>query len=123
VPRLVDGKLRAIWQADRGQKPPALIRDFACHFHSLAPQVAERGLDVVAHEVELVMAATLSWMDSKFGRGQGENEPAPARIRRRQAEDVGEERADLLGFGREHDRMYSGDHAVIITAARPVAVT
>ena len=78
--RLINSKLRAVRQADRGQKPPALIRDITCHFDSLASQLGQGGLNVVTHEVELVMACTVSWVNGKLGRGQSENEPASARV-------------------------------------------
>jgi hypothetical protein len=52
------------------QEPPALIGDISCYFDSLAYQLGEGGLDIVTHEVELVMALTLNWMNSKLGRGR-----------------------------------------------------
>ena len=119
---LVDRKLRAVRQADGREKPPALIGDIPYHFGSPALQLGEGDLDVVTHEVELMMAYTVSWVNRKLGRRQSENEPASARIDRRHAQYVSEERADLLGFGREHDRMYSGDHAAILAEVGPVVV-
>ncbi len=38
-------------------------------------------------------------MHSELSRGQGKNQPASARVDRRQAERVLEERPDLAGFG------------------------
>src|SRR5262249_38451978 len=52
--------------------------------------------------------------------GAGENgQPWPP-AHAGQAEHVPEERADLVGFRREHDRVQAIDHAVILTA-RPSA--
>jgi len=116
MPGLVDRKFRAIRQADRREKPPALIRDIPCHFGSLASQLSEGRLDVVTHEVELVAALAVSRMNSQLGRGQAENEPASARVCRGHAEYVSEERADLLGLRGEHDGMHSSDHAAILAA-------
>jgi len=62
-------------------------------------------------------AVPVSWIDSKLGRGESENEPASARVSRREAEHIPEERTDLLSFGREHDRMQAGDHAAILAVA------
>jgi hypothetical protein len=100
VPGLIDGQLRSVRQADRREKTPALIGDLPCHLGSLGLQLGQGGLDVVAHEVELLMTRTraVSGMNRKLGRGQGENGPAPARVHRRHPEDVREERTDLLGF-------------------------
>jgi hypothetical protein len=120
MPGLVDGKLRVVWEADCGEKPPALIGDIPGYFDSLAPQLGEGGLNVVTHEVEPVTAHIVSWVNGKLGRRQSENEPASARVGRRHAQHICEECADLLGVRGEHDRMYSGDHAVILTAARAV---
>ena len=80
MPRLIDGQLGAVWQADGRKKPPALIGDIPRHFGSPGCQFGEGFLDVVTHEVELVMALTVSRMDSKLGWGKGENEPASARV-------------------------------------------
>src|SRR5271154_955251 len=91
VPGFVDRQLRAVWQADCREQPPALVGDIPCHLDSLVPQLGEGGPDVVAHEVELVMARTVSWMNREFGRGQREDEPASARIRRRHVQHVCEE--------------------------------
>jgi len=122
MPGLVDGELRAVWQADCREKPPALIGDIPGHFDALAPQLGEGDLNVVTHEVQLVMAGAVSWVNGKLGRGQSENEPASARVGRRHAHDVCKERADLLSFRREHDRVYSVDHGAILAAARAVVV-
>jgi hypothetical protein len=120
MPGLVDGKLRAVWQADGRDEPPALIGDVPGHLGALALQLGEGGLNVVTHEVKLVTACTIGWMNGKLGRGESENEPASACVDRRQARHIREECAELLSFGGEHNRMYSGDHAAIL-AARAVA--
>ena len=118
MPGLVDGKFRAIWQADRREKPPALIGHFPCHFGSLGPEVGEGGMDVVTHQVKLVTGPALGRVNGELGRGQGEDEPAAARVCRRHAEHVREERADPFSLSGEHDGMHSGDHAGILVAAR-----
>src|SRR5271170_1244357 len=65
-------------------------------------------------------AVTVGRMNSKLGRGQGEDEPASARVGRRQAQHVREERTHLLGGRGEHDRMNAGNHAAILAATRSV---
>jgi hypothetical protein len=122
MPGLINGKLGAVRQADRRKRPPALIRDVTCHFDSLAPQLGQGGLNVVTHEVELVTACTVSWVNGKLGRGQSENEPASARVGRRHAQYVCEERTHLLGIRGKHDGMYARDHTAILTVDPAVAV-
>src|ERR1700757_645875 len=120
MPGLIKSKLRAVRQADRGQKPPALVRDVTCHFASLAPQLGQGGLNVVTREVELVMACTVSWVNGKLGRGESENEPASARVSRWHAQNVCEERTHLRGVRGKHDGMYSRDHTAILTVDPPI---
>jgi MFS family permease len=116
VPGLIDRKLRAVRQADGREQPPALIGDVPGHFDSLASQLGQGGLDVVTHEIELVMALTLGWMNRELSRRQSEDEPAASRVCRWHTEHVSEERADLLGLFREDDRMDSGDHGAILAS-------
>jgi hypothetical protein len=120
MPGLIDGKFRAVWQPDRCQQAPALIGDLLRDFGPLAPQLGKGGADVIAHQVQLMTAVTVGWMNSKLGRGQRENEPASACIYRRHAEHVREERTDLLSVRGKHDRMHASDHAAILTADQPV---
>jgi hypothetical protein len=68
------------------------------------------------------MAWTVSWVNGKLGRGQSENEPASARVSRRHAQYVCEERAHLRGIRGKHDGMYSRDHTAILTVDPAVAV-
>ena len=56
---LVDGVFRAIWQPDCGEQAPALIGDLPRHLGSFAPERSEGGVDVVAHQVKLVMAVAV----------------------------------------------------------------
>jgi hypothetical protein len=122
VPGFIDGKFRAVWEADGGQKSPALVGDILRDFGAFFLQLREGRADVVAHEVELV-TVVVSGMNGKLGRRQGEDKPSSARVCRLHAEDVGEECADLLGLRGEHDRMQSGDHAAILAAAGGRALT
>jgi hypothetical protein len=79
-------------------RAPPLVGNLLRDFHTLGLQLSQRGADVVAHQVELLTAATVG-MNGELGRGQGKDRPPPARVNRRQPEHVGEESADFLGFG------------------------
>jgi len=80
VPGLVDRQLRAVGQPDRREQSPALIGDLPRHLDALAPQVGEGRLDVVAHEVKLVVPSTVSRVHREFGRRHGEDGPAAPRV-------------------------------------------
>jgi len=82
VPGLVDRELAAVRQADRGEQAPAHIGDLLRDFGSLTLQLGEGGVDVVAHQVELVAALPVGRVDGKLGGGQGEDGPSPARVHR-----------------------------------------
>jgi hypothetical protein len=110
----MNSTLSFVGQADRGHEAPALIGDVLRDLDSLGAQFGERGVDVVAHQVELVPAFPVGGMNRQLGGRQGEDEPASARVDRRKSEHVREEVAHLLGFGREHDRMHPVDHASIL---------
>src|ERR1700730_6597038 len=73
VPRLVEGQFSAVRQADRSEQPPALVGHASRHFAPLIPQFGERDVDVVTHQVKLMAGCTVGWMNSKLGRGQGED--------------------------------------------------
>jgi len=114
VAGLIDGEFAAVRQADCGEQAPALIGDVPRHFRSFVPQLGECGMDVVTHQVKLVVAVPVGWMNGKLSRSHDEDEPASARVYRRQAQHFSEERPDLLSFRGEHDRMHAGDHTVIL---------
>src|SRR5438552_14183756 len=111
---LVDGKLRAVGQADRGHQAPALVGDLLRDLGSPGPQFGEGGVDVIAHQVELVAAFPVGGMNRQFSGRQREDEPASARADAGQADHVREEIADLLRLGREHDRVHPVNHALIL---------
>jgi hypothetical protein len=97
VAGLVDGQFLAVGQADGGQDSPALVGGFPGDLDALAPQVGQRGLDVVAHQVELVTGGVpVGRVHGQLGRGHREDEPAAARVDRGQVQDIREERAHLL---------------------------
>lgn len=117
MPRLVDRQFRAVRQPDRGYQTPALVGHLARDLDSLGRQLGEGGPDVIAHQVQLVVAVTVCGMDGQFGRGRGEDQPSSAGVDRRQLEDIPKERADLLCFRRKNDCVQSIDHSAILLPA------
>ena len=57
----------------------------------------DKPLDVGAHEIDLVLATGIRWVNRNLGRRQPENQPAAANVDVRQAERIAEERAIGLG--------------------------
>ncbi len=110
MPGLVDGELCAVRQPDRRQQAPALVGDVAGHLDAVAPQLGQRGVNVVAHQVQLMVAGPVGRVHGQLGGWQREDEPAGAGVHRRQVQHIGEERPYLLsGWGKD-DRVHTGDH-------------
>ena len=110
MPGLIDGELPAVRQPDGRQQTPALVGDVASHLDTFRPQFGQRGVDVVAHQVELMVTRPVGRVYGQFGRRQREDEPAAARVDRPQVQHVGDELAHLLGVRGVDDRVHSGDH-------------
>jgi hypothetical protein len=68
------------------------------YFGPFSPQLIQGGLNVVAHQVELVMALPAGKMHGKLGRRKREDEPARTCVGRWHPENVSKEAADLLGL-------------------------
>src|SRR5262245_16012918 len=110
MPWLVQPKLAASRQSDRGHAPEALFTDRPGEVDSLRVQLCDGRLDVIAHEVELVPAALLGRMGRQLRGRQCEDQPTAAGIDRAQPEHVSEKRAIPLRIGRKDDCMHACNH-------------
>src|SRR3954469_7069950 len=110
VQRLVQPESSPTGQVDGGDEPPALLRHTATELDAPGFELANGGLYVVAHEIQLIAAATRRRrVRGELGRGEREDEPAVSGVNRSQPEDVGEEGpVGGRGFGVE-DRVNAGD--------------
>lgn len=117
MPGFVEGKLSAVGQADRREEPPAFFGDVPRHLGSPGLKFGKRGMDVIAHQVELMMAAAVGRVHRELGRRQREDRPASARVDRAHSQHVCEEPANVLGLGGEDDSVHASDHAAIVAAA------
>src|SRR5439155_6136208 len=70
---LVEAELAAIGHLDRCDESPAFVADRTAELDSFASEFGDRRVDVVAHEVELVMADLVGWVRGQFGGWQGED--------------------------------------------------
>src|SRR5438270_4685088 len=80
---LVEAHLAGAWHLETSEQPPALVRDVGNELDSPRLQARDRVLDVLAHEVELVMisrvALTKARMEGVRPRGHPSEHPAPAK--------------------------------------------
>jgi hypothetical protein len=87
VAGLVDPELRAARQLDRGDQAPALIADLRAR-HALCPHRVDELLDVLAHQIELVLAAGLGRVHGDLGGRQREDQPTVAGVGGAELEDI-----------------------------------
>ena len=52
---LVDRQISAAGELDRGEQTPALVADLVGDRHAPGAQLRQRLLDVIAHQIELVL--------------------------------------------------------------------
>jgi hypothetical protein len=108
VLRLVEPELLAARQGDVSETAPALLLDRR-RLHALRVQIRDGGVDVVAHQIQLVTLPLLRRMDGDFRRRRLEDQPSAPGVNRRPAEDVSKERPRRVVFRRVHDRVHSSD--------------
>jgi len=106
VTRLVQADLAAARQGEMGESPPARFGDI-CEGNSSVAQVAHRGVEVVAHQVQLVGCGVLAWVHRHLGWGKFEYEPPVAGVDMRISQDVTEEPTVSLGILAVDDEMRS----------------
>src|SRR6478609_4555734 len=109
VQRLVEPQLTTAGDLHRGDEPPALVAYRCRELDALALQFGPGLLDVVAHQVELVVAGGLARVSGQLGRRELEDRPAAAGFDVVQVEDVAQERADGFGVFAEHDGVDAPD--------------
>ncbi|MGH6936961.1 MAG: hypothetical protein ACRED2_12435 [Methylocella sp.] len=96
MPRFIKTEIAAPRQADRGQEAPAFVSDGpACD--TRFPEASDLILQIVTHEVKLLLAVGLGRMAGQLGGRCRKDQPAAAGINRRKAWRVVEERAVRLG--------------------------
>src|SRR3954468_7093160 len=89
---LVHSEPAASRQLDRGHKPPSLVGHLVFDECAFRAQLADRRVDVVAHQVELAAVAAVVGMGGELRRWQLEDQPPAPGVDEREPEDIGEER-------------------------------
>jgi hypothetical protein len=87
----VEAELAAVGHLDCRDESPAFVADWTRELHSFALELGDRRVDVIAHEVELVMTRVVGGVSGHLGGRQGEDEPAVPGVGRRELEYVSEE--------------------------------
>src|SRR6266568_9570194 len=107
---LVDRQIRAAWELDRGEQTPACVTRWLGYRDAPGGQVRQRLLDVVAHQVELVLPLSISGMDGDLGWRQLEDQPAITGVDPGKSEYVADKDPIGLCVGAIENDMYSVDH-------------
>src|SRR6266851_6230005 len=107
---LVDRQIRAARELDRGEQTPALVAERGGDRDTPGGKVRQRLLDVVAHQVELVLPRPVSRVYGDLGRRQLEDQPATAGVDPSKSEHVADEDPVGLRVGAVENDMCSVDH-------------
>ena len=101
---LIQAKFGAAGKRDGGDKTEAGVGDRAAEFYAALFEIGDGGIDVVAQEVEFVVASLFGRVHADFGRREAEDEPAVACIDVGEFECVAEECAYFFGAGRSESK-------------------
>src|SRR3954454_778773 len=93
----------------RGDAPP-LFGNLTRELDAFALQSCDGRMDVVAHQVKLMVSALIGRMGRKLCGRKGEDEPTFSRIDRVESERVAEERTSTFDIVCKDDRVNAGDH-------------
>src|SRR6266516_894900 len=107
---LVDRQLRAARQLHRGKQPPALVAGWMGDGDAPGGQVRQRLLDIVTHQVELVLARPVCGMHGDLGGRQLEDQPATAGVDSCKSEHVTDEDPISFRVGAVENDVCSVDH-------------
>jgi hypothetical protein len=112
---LVQAEFGATGERDGGDEAKAGIGDRAAEFHATLFEIGDGGLDVVAQQVELLVASLLGRMHADFGGRQAEDEPAVACVDVGEFECVAEECAYFFGVIGMDQSVGAGDHVCLFS--------
>ena len=108
---MVDSEGSSAGQLDVSETSPAGLVDGAFENNLFTFEVCHRGVEVVAHQVEVV-AGFVAGVEGDLGRGQGEDQPALAGVDGVETEDFIEELAVGVGVLAVHDDVSAYKHVL-----------
>lgn len=106
---LIDAELTAARQGQAGDRAPALFVDGGAG-HVLSFQVGDQGVDVVAHQEELVFLVLVGRVHGDFGWRQREDQPPMTGVDLRILQHVAQECAVGLGILAVDDDVRAVNH-------------
>jgi hypothetical protein len=109
--RLVESEVGGARDVEGGHKPPSRVASRAGELDPLLLELLDRCLDVVAHQIELMVAIPLRGMGRKLRWGELEDEPPASGVNRRKAEYIAKECPAGLRIARKDDRVRADDHS------------
>jgi hypothetical protein len=107
--RLVETDLAATRDGDGRQASPAYVANFRA-LHALVLKSGDRCLNVVAHQVQLVIDLAIRRVDAELCRGHREDDPSVAHINEWKLKHIAKKCADFVGIGGVNQRVYSCNH-------------
>jgi hypothetical protein len=108
---LVESEVGSARDGEGGHKAPSLVADRSGELNPLLLQLLDRSLDVVAHQIELMVAIRLRGMDRKLRWRELEDEPLASGVNRRKAEYIANECPGGFRIVREDDCVRPDDHS------------
>jgi len=111
MPRLIDTKLSTSRQSELREPAPRLILKSAS-LDALPLHFSHEGLDVGAHQKELMNVILVRWVNCYFGRWQPKDKPPSTDIDVGKLERVAQECEVCLGVGAVDNGMRASDHRV-----------
>src|SRR5919197_4182712 len=113
MPRLVQRELITAWHPERGKNTPSLVAGRTSRLYSSGGQLAQRALDVITYQVELMLRIPIGWVHRHLCGGQCEDQPPIAGIDPGPAEDVTEKRSICHRVAAVQDDVCTLDHGVL----------
>jgi hypothetical protein len=110
---LVNAQLAAAGERDLGKLTPTHALDRTAR-NSLLHHCRDEGIDVGAHEVELVNIVPPRWMNRQLRWWEAKDEPAVPNVDVREPQDVAKKRPVHFGFPAVDYRVCADDHARLL---------
>jgi hypothetical protein len=114
VSRLIQPEYASAGEPDACKQTPTTVTHPALHADAAMGEVGDRCLDVVAHQVDLVLGRTVCGVHGDLRRRQGDDEPPVTSVDGSvPAKDLAQHLPVCLGIGAVDDRVGRSDHRIL----------